>query len=44
MGANDRIRRAQLGCGSRSHGHVRMASRTIPVEIMAVCDLWNKPC
>ena len=44
-GANDRIRLAQLGCGSRSEGHVHMAhlaSRTIPVEVVAVCDLWNK--
>ena len=42
-GANDRIRLAQLGCGSRSRGHVHMvqmaASRT-PVEIVAVCDIW----
>ncbi len=45
VGANDRIRLAQLGCGSRSQGHVHMAhmaSQTIPVEIVAVCDLWNK--
>ncbi len=44
-GANDRIRLAQLGCGHRSHGHVhmaRLASQTIPLEIVAVCDLWNK--
>ncbi len=25
LGANDRIRLAQLGCGGRSHGHVNMA-------------------
>ncbi len=44
-GANDRIRLAQLGCGSRSQGHVHMAhiaSGTVPLEIVAVCDLWNK--
>ncbi|MFZ0301905.1 MAG: Gfo/Idh/MocA family oxidoreductase [Terracidiphilus sp.] len=44
MGANDRIRLAQLGCGARSHGHVhmvQMASRLIPVETVAVCDIWS---
>jgi predicted dehydrogenase len=44
MGANDRIRLAQLGCGARSHGHVhmvQMAARHIPVETVAVCDIWN---
>ena len=45
LGANDRIRIAQLGCGSRSGGHVRMAylaSKDMPVETVAVCDIWNK--
>jgi predicted dehydrogenase len=44
LGANDRIRLAQLGCGSRSHGHVRMvqiASKEMPVETVAVCDIWS---
>src|ERR1019366_5768794 len=44
IGANDRIRLAQLGCGARSHGHVhmvQMASRQIPVETVAVCDIWS---
>src|ERR1039457_2148882 len=44
LGANDRIRLAQLGCGARSHGHVhmvQMASRQIPVETVAVCDIWS---
>lgn len=44
LGANDRIRLAQLGCGSRSHGHVHMvqlASKQIPVETVAVCDIWS---
>src|ERR1700757_2473976 len=44
LGANDRIRIAQLGCGSRSEGHVhmvQMASRQIPVETVAVCDIWK---
>lgn len=44
IGANDRIRLAQLGCGSRSHGHVHMAhiaSQKTPLEIVAVCDIWS---
>lgn len=44
LGANDRIALAQLGCGSRSQGHVhmvQMASRQTPVETIAVCDLWK---
>ncbi|MGC2545819.1 MAG: Gfo/Idh/MocA family oxidoreductase, partial [Silvibacterium sp.] len=44
LGANDRIRIAQLGCGGRSQGHVHMvqlASKEIPVETVAVCDIWN---
>jgi predicted dehydrogenase len=45
IGANDRIRLAQLGCGGRSHGHVHMialASKQTPVETVAVCDIWNQ--
>lgn len=44
LGANDRIRIAQLGCGGRSHGHqhmVHLASRQTPVETVAVCDIWS---
>ena len=44
LGANDRIRLGQLGCGDRSEGHVHMvqlASKQMPVETMAVCDLWS---
>ena len=44
VGANDRIRLAQLGCGGRSEGHVHMvqlAARKMPVETVAVCDLWS---
>ena len=44
LGANERIAIAQLGCGSRSEGHVhmaQMASKQIPVETIAVCDLWK---
>ncbi len=44
LGANDRIRLAQLGCGDRSEGHVHMvqlASKQMPVETVAVCDLWS---
>ena len=43
-GANDRIRIAQLGCGGRSRGHVRMvhmAQQKAPVEVVAVCDIWS---
>jgi len=45
LGANDRIRLGQLGCGDRSGGHVHMlqlASAKIPVETVAVCDLWSR--
>jgi predicted dehydrogenase len=44
LGANDRIRLGQLGCGSRSQGHVHMAqlaAKQMPVETVAVCDLWS---
>ena len=44
LGANDRIRLGQLGCGARSHGHVRMvqfAAKQMPVETVAVCDIWS---
>jgi predicted dehydrogenase len=44
LGANDRIRLGQLGCGDRSGGHihmVQMAARRTPVETVAVCDLWS---
>src|ERR1700746_2596935 len=44
LGANDRIAIAQLGCGGRSEGHVhmvQMAAKQVPVETMAVCDLWK---
>jgi predicted dehydrogenase len=44
LGANDRIRLGQLGCGDRSHGHVHMvqlAAHQTPVETVAVCDLWS---
>ena len=44
IGANDRLRLAQLGCGGRATGHIRMAhmasSRT-QVEVVAVCDIWK---
>ena len=45
LGANDRIRLGQLGCGERGKGHVHMAqlaSKQVPVETVAVCDLWNQ--
>ncbi len=44
LGANDRIRLAQLGCGGRSRGHVhmaQMASEVTQVETIAVCDIWS---
>ena len=45
LGANDRLRLGLVGCGSRSQDLVDMAeiaSKRSPVEIAAVCDLWNK--
>jgi len=44
LGANDRIRLGQLGCGDRSGGHIHMvqlAAKQMPVETVAVCDLWS---
>lgn len=44
LGANDRIRLAQLGCGGRSQGHIHMAhmaSKRTPLEVVAVCDIWK---
>src|SRR6202012_1245656 len=44
LGANDRIRLGQLGCGDRSQGHVHMvqlAAKKVPVETVAVCDIWT---
>jgi predicted dehydrogenase len=44
LGANDRIRLAQLGCGGRGGGHihmVHMAAQKTPVEMVAVCDIWS---
>lgn len=44
LGANDRIRLGQLGCGSRSQGHVHMvqlAAKQMLVETIAVCDIWS---
>jgi len=44
LGANDRIRLGQLGCGGRARGHVMMvhgAAQRTPVETVAVCDIWK---
>lgn len=44
VGSNERIRLAQLGCGGRSRGHIRMvyqAAKRTPVEVIAVCDIWS---
>lgn len=44
LGANDRIRLGQLGCGGRSEGHVHMvqlAAQKMRVETVAVCDIWS---
>ncbi len=44
IGANDRIRLGQLGCGGRSRGHVHMVQMALtrtPVEVVAVCDIWK---
>jgi len=45
LGANDRIRLGLVGCGSRSQDLVDMAeiaNKESPVDVVAVCDLWNK--
>jgi predicted dehydrogenase len=45
LGANDRVRLGIVGCGSRSEDFVDMtqiANKQFPVDIVAVCDLWNK--
>src|ERR1700733_14815759 len=44
LGATDRIRLGQLGCGGRIHGHghmVQLASKQLPIETVAVCDIWS---
>ena len=44
IGANDRIRIGQLGCGGRSQGHVYMAyhaAKKTSLEVVAVCDIWS---
>jgi hypothetical protein len=44
LGANDRIRLGQLGCGDRSQGHVHMtqlAAKKVAVETVAVCGPWH---
>jgi predicted dehydrogenase len=44
LGANDRIRLGQLGCGAEGETHVQMvylASKQTRVETVAVCDLWS---
>ena len=45
LGANDRIRLAQLGCGARSHGHVhmvQMASKSLRLKPspFAIFGVW----
>ncbi len=45
LGANDRVRLGIVGCGSRSEDYIDMirdAGKRFPVELVAVCDLWNK--
>jgi predicted dehydrogenase len=45
LGANERVRIGQLGCGARGDGHVRMARASkddMNVEMAAVCDIWVK--
>ena len=45
LGANDRIHLGLAGCGSRSEDLVTMArlsNEQTPIDIVAVCDLWNK--
>lgn len=44
LGANDRIRLAQLGCGARARGHIhmaQMAAEKTPLTMVAVCDIWK---
>ena len=44
LGANNRVNLGIVGCGSRSEDLVSMAqisSRQVPLDIVAVCDLWN---
>ena len=45
LGSNDRVHLGIVGCGSRSEDYVGMAqiaNKQIPVDIVAVCDIWNK--
>ena len=44
LGANDRINIAFLGCGARSHGHMRMVQGSYEdknLHVAAVCDIWK---
>lgn len=43
-GANDRINIGFLGCGARSHGHMRMVKGSYEdknLQVVAVCDIWK---
>ncbi len=44
LGSNDRINIAFLGCGARSHGHMRMVRNSYEdknLQAVAVCDIWK---
>ncbi len=46
-GANDRIRVGMLGCGGRGHYHIgwlHRVSESEPLDVAAVCDIWNARC
>ena len=44
IGANDRIRIGQIGCGSRAFGHremIRDSQKEGNIELYSVCDIWS---
>ena len=42
MGANEKIRVAVIGCGSRGNGQMRTFLNIPDVEVIGVCDLYGK--
>lgn len=45
IGSNDRINIGFIGCGARNQGHqnmVKMSAKDKNLEVVAVCDIWNK--
>ncbi|HUU29443.1 MAG TPA: Gfo/Idh/MocA family oxidoreductase [archaeon] len=44
IGANDRIRIGQIGCGDRSEGHrnmIKMSQKEGNIALHSVCDIWT---